>query len=502
MRIEFRQKPHRGGPAGGGRSGRSYINSHAMRRPSIRQVASDVRHGRDAARREVEAAIRRHEASDLGAYIVFDAEAARRQADAVDRTASLGEDPGPLAGITVSVKDLYALDGYPLRAGTKRPLPAWPEGFLVRALRRLGAVITGKTHTVEFAFGAVGLNPNTGTPVNPWDPVEHRAPGGSSAGAGVSLWEGSARIALGSDTGGSIRIPASATGVVGFRPTTGRWPTTGVVPLSTTLDTVGLLTHTVEDLRYAFRAIDPLAGGDREGADSAPEGVSGLRIGVPASRLWTDADSGIVAVVERAVAELGEAGATVLEIDLPELDEAGERYFAGEIVQPEFLEFLERELPEWIPLLHAIVGKRLGAAGKVRALDYVAALQQRRRLSASVHARMASERIDCLATPTLPIAPPPLAVLARLAAYRDANRAMLSGTCPASMLDLCAITLPAGLDDEGMPVGLQLMGPAGGDLALLAQAAAVEPVLGTNLSRLGTPPRLSDRYDSGPEARG
>ena len=457
----------------------------------IRRVASGVRRGRGGARGEADDAIRRHEASDLGAYIAFDAEGLMRQADAIEDAAGRGEDPGPLAGVTVSVKDLYALDGTPLHAGTKRALPARPEGFLVRSLRRLGAMFTGKTHTVEFAFGAVGLNPNTGTPVNPWDPDEHRAPGGSSAGAGVSLWEGSARIALGSDTGGSIRIPASATGVVGMRPTTGRWPTTGVVPLSTTLDTVGLLTHTVEDLRHAFLALDPPAKSGRELVRSLSEGVSGLRIGVPASRLWTDAEPGIASVVQGALAELEAAGATLLDVDVPELDEAGERYFDGRIVQPEFLGFLERELPEWIPLLHSIIGKRLGAAGEVRAVDYLAALDARRRLSARAHARLTAERVDLLATPTLPIAPPPLAALTRLGAYRKANRAMLSGTCPASMLDMCAISLPAGLDGEGMPVGLQLMGPSGGDLELLARAAAVETVLGTNRTRLGTPPRLA-----------
>jgi len=307
----------------------------------------------------------------------------------------------------------------------------------------------------------------------------------------VSLWEGSARIALGSDTGGSIRIPASATGVVGMRPTTGRWPPTGVVPLSTTLDTVGLLTHTVEDLRHAFLAVDPRAGSDREPVGSLSGGISGLRIGVPASRLWTDAEPAIAAVVQGALAELEAAGATLLDIHVPELDEAGERYFDGRIVQPEFLGFLERELPEWIPLLHSIIGKRLGAAGDVRTVDYLAALDARRRLSARAHARLTAERVDLLATPTLPIAPPPLAALARLNAYRKANRAMLSGTCPASMLDMCAISLPAGLDGEGMPVGLQLMGPSGGDLELLVRAAAVEEVLGTNLTRLGTPPRLT-----------
>ena len=370
-------------------------------------------------------------------------------------------------------------------------LPALSEGFLVTSLRRLGAMFTGKTHTVEFAFGGVGLNPNTGTPVNPWDPVEHRAPGGSSAGAGVSLWEGSARIALGTDTGGSIRIPASATGVVGFRPTTGRWPTTGVVPLSTSLDTVGMLAHTVEDLRDAFRAIDPSARAAGEPDDPVPEGMAGLRIGVPASRLWTDADSAVAAAVEGALEELRAAGAEVLELEAPELDEAGERYLSGPIVQPEFVEFLRRELPDCIPLLDPIIGTRLEAASGVPALEYIAARQHRRRLSARVHDRLAAERIDVLATPTLPVSPPPLAALARLDAYRRANRAMLSGTCPASMLDMCAISLPAGLDEEAMPVGLQLIGPARGDLTLLDRAAAVEAVLGTNLDRLGRPPRVS-----------
>lgn len=462
-----------------------------MARAPLRRVAADVRRGRGGARSEADAAIRRHEASDLDAYIAFDAGALRRQADAIDDAASRGDDPGPLAGVTVSVKDLYALDGHPLYAGTKRALPAWPEGFLVASLRRLGAIFTGKTHTVEFAFGGVGLNPNTGTPVNPWDPVDHRAPGGSSAGAGVSLWEGSARIALGTDTGGSIRIPASATGVVGLRPTTGRWPTTGVVPLSPSLDTVGMLAHTVEDLRYAFRAIDPLARTGDVPADPVPEGVSGLRIGVPASRLWTDADSAVAAVVEGALEELRAAGADVLELEAAELDEAAERYLTGPIVQPEFVEFLQRELPDWIPLLDPIIGTRLEAAGGVPALEYIAAHQHRRRLSADLHARLDAERIHLLAAPTLPISPPPLAALARLDAYRKANRAMLSGTCSASMLDMCAISLPAGLDGEGMPVGLQLMGPSGTDLELLARAAAVEGVLGTNLTRLGTPPRVA-----------
>ena len=468
-----------------------------MTRHSIARIAADVRSGAATARSQVDEAIRCHEASDLGAYIVFDRRGARRQADAVDAAVAQGRDPGPLAGITVSVKDLYGVEGLPIRAGTKRELPErWRrEGFLVRALRRLGAVIVGKTHTVELAFGGIGLNPNTGTPVNPWDASEHRAPGGSSSGAGVSLWEGSARIALGSDTGGSVRIPASATGVVGMRHTTGRWPTDGVVPLSTTLDTVGFLTHTAEDSRHAFTVIDRLAhagdpsapaSGDAPGAN----GLSGLRIGVPRNGLWQETQPDIAAALMRALSELDDAGAHVVEVEAPELREAGERYLAGGLlVPPERSESLERHLPGWTAILDPTVGKRLESAGQVSAVEYISLLRLRRRLSASLHARMDERRIDLLATPTLPITPPTLSSLEDLDVYRAVNRAMLSGTGPVSMLDMCAASLPVALDEHGMPAGLQLIGRTGTDHALLARATAVESALGTNVQRIGAPPR-------------
>lgn len=472
-----------------------------MTHPPIAAVAADVRSGAATARSLVEDAVRRHEASSLGAYIVFDAEGARRQAAAVDAAVARGEDPGPLAGITVSVKDLYGVEGLPIRAGTRRELPErWQrEGFLVRSLRRLGAVIVGKTHTVELAFGGIGLNPNTGTPINPWDPAQHRAPGGSSSGAGVSLWEGSALIALGSDTGGSIRIPAAATGVAGLRHTTGRWPTDGVVPLSTTFDTVGFLTRTVDDTRYIFRAIDSLApgAGRPDGPAADPPGahrdpLAGLRIGIPRSGLWQETQPDIAVVLMRALAELDNAGAHVVEVDAPELHEAGERYMAGGLlIPPERTESLERHLPGWTAILDPTVGKRLERAHEISAVEYIALLRLRRRLSASLHARLDAERIDLLATPTLPITPPTLSSLEDLDVYRTVNRAMLLGTSPASMLDMCAVSLPAGLDECRMPVGLQLIGRTGADHALLDRAAAAESVLGTNMARMGVAPRAA-----------
>ena len=471
-----------------------------MQRRTVRETADRVRRGEDSARRHVEQAIRSYEASGLGAYVCFDAEGALEQADRIDAAVARGEDPGPLAGTTVSVKDLYGVEGLPIRAGTKRKLPPkWRrEGFLVRSLRTLGAVIVGKTHTVELAFGGVGLNPNTGTPINPWDAQEHRVPGGSSAGAGVSLWEGSARIALGSDTGGSVRIPASATGVVGHRQTTGRWPTTGVFPLSSTMDTVGLLTCTAEDSLYAFAAVDRLAGSG-SGAIQAPAGtgtgpatgVSGLRIGVLAgSYTWEDAQPDVAAVVRDALAELEAAGAVLREVAMPEWDEAGLAYLSGGLVPPECIEFLERELPEWADVLDPTVGKRLEAARHTPAVAYVRILRLRERLSARIHAGMEREEVDVLAMPTVPVTPPTLAELEPLDRYRELNRQMLSATGPAGMLDMCAVSLPAGLDNSGMPAGLQLVGPSGTDMVLLRQAVGAERVLGTSTERLGMPPRL------------
>ncbi len=464
-------------------------------------------------------AVARHEASDLNAYVCFDADGAFAQARAIDAQVALGQDPGPLAGLAVSVKDLYGVEGLPTAAGSKRALPQrWQqEGFLVRALRSLGALIVGKTHTVEFAFGGVGLNPHAGTPVNPWDAQEHRVPGGSSSGAGVSLCEGSAQLALGSDTGGSIRIPASATGVVGLRSTTGRWPTDGVVPLSSTLDTVGLLANTAADLRYAFAAIDSLAeaaqaeaapGRRRATTDSAPgrswgsvpaeppvpaqaQEVAGLRIGIPQSYAWADAEPAVASAVRQALADLEAAGAILVDdLDLPEFDQVGRAYLAGTIVTPECVEFLGRELPDWLGILDPVVGKRLEDGRETSAVAYVGVQRLRRRASAAVHERMDAENVDLLAVPTLPLTPPTVESLSELEVYREANRRMLSSTSPASMLSMCAVSLPAGLDALGMPAGLQLMGRKGSDLALLATAAAVEAVLGEASVLLGTPPRL------------
>jgi aspartyl-tRNA(Asn)/glutamyl-tRNA(Gln) amidotransferase subunit A len=215
----------------------------------LSRLAAELRQGGVSAGELVEEAVRRHgeRGARLHAYKHFDADGARRAAGTADRLLREQADPPPLCGVPTSIKDLYGVEGLPVFAGTARQLPeSWSrDAWLVGRLRAQGAVPMGKTHTVELAYGALGINPHWGTPRNPWDTRTHRIPGGSSCGAGVSLWEGSALLALGTDTGGSIRIPASMTGVVGHKTTQGRWPVEGVVPLSSTLDTVGGLTRSV-----------------------------------------------------------------------------------------------------------------------------------------------------------------------------------------------------------------------------------------------------------------
>src|SRR5262245_57783066 len=267
-------------------------------RPLI-EIAQALRDKEVTAQELVEAAIDRHKrfGEKLHAYSQWAPEQARLIAQAADAAFAAGVSVGPLQGIPVSIKDLFAASGYPCFAGSSRRLPADPweqDGLLVATLRRQIGVIMGKTHMVEFAFGGTGYNAHWGAPYNPWDASAHRAPGGSSSGAGVSLLEGSALLALGSDTGGSVRIPACMTGNVGLKTTRGRWSIEGIVPLSRTFDTPGLLARSVVDAAYGFAALDPTTGDPvRFIARASTAALAGMRIGVEDPYFWSDCDPGI-----------------------------------------------------------------------------------------------------------------------------------------------------------------------------------------------------------------
>lgn len=441
-----------------------------------------------------EEASARHEAlgQTLCAYRVWDSDTARAQAREAEAAFRDGRDCGPLQGIPVSVKDLFGVDYLDTTAGTPRALPEkWnEEGPVIKAVREQKAVITGKTHTVEFAFGGLGANPHWPVPRNPWDADEHRVPGGSSSGAGVSLIEGSALVALGSDTAGSVRVPASFTGTVGLKTTAGRWPLAGIFPLSPTFDTAGVLTRTVADAALAFAAIDGHCSSTENPAPIRGAELSRIRIGVPEKHFQEGGEPSILRCFQDALIELERGGATLVSLELPQADEAFSLFRRGSVVSSELRAFLETEMPDRIQTMDPNVSHRMAGA---LALSDPEITRRRERIEALAHeAELVFSDVDFLASPTVPISPPRLAEIRERDAYAAANLPALSNTCIANILGFCAITIPVALDAAGMPTGLQLMAAADADARLLAGALAAERRLGPGPERLGPPPVISN----------
>ena len=459
---------------------------------SIADIASALRRGEFSAVELMTAALDRHDqfGKRLQAYKLFDAESALESARAADQLLARNDDAPPLTGIPMSVKDLYGVDGLPTFAGTPKQLPEkWSrDAWLVARLRAAGAITIGKTHMVEMAFGGVGINPNWETPWNPWDAETHRIPGGSSSGAGVSLWEGSALIALGSDTGGSIRIPAALTGTVGQRTTRGRWPTDGVVPLSHTLDTVGALTRTVEDYIYFFGCVDPQWGNPRVLLERlAATDLANVRMAVPRCGIWDDCERDIVDQLDGGLSTLSNQAESLVEIEGGLLDEAFELSLGRRaIASTECRAFLESELPGWLDILHPIVGSRVSRGLTPDDPEYLTAIADHRRMAIQAHSLF--DEADILVLPANIISPPPVADLADLDRYGEANAAILRPTYPISVVGLTAISIPVGIDGNGMPIGLQLVARGGQDEALLGVALAAEREFGTARQSLGHPP--------------
>lgn len=452
----------------------------------LRAMADGLRNGRLSASGLYDLAAERHarRGESDHAYVTWIGERARDFARATDAVLAAGGDAGPLMGLPVSIKDIFAVAGLPTHAGSSRRLPArWEEpGPVVRRLMRQLPVLLGKTHTVEFAFGGLGTNSHWGTPRNPWDRAAHRVPGGSSAGAGVSIATGTAALALGSDTAGSVRVPAAMTGVAGLKLTAGRWSTAGIVPLSSTLDTPGVLAATADDLAYAFAALDP-HGAD---AQAQPPDVADLTFGVPKSYFWDDCSPGIAETVEAALRELEGAGVRLRPLDLPGCPEAWELLQQGGIAAIEIAAFLNTELPEAMDGLDPVVAARIAAADRLPAWEYVRRRTVLDELAADAARSLAG--VAAVLAPSVALTPPTLDELRPDGAYARLNMLALRNTVIANFMNLCAVTLPVGKDAAGMPVGLQLMGRAGDDARLLAVSRAVEARLGTARERLGPIP--------------
>ncbi|RUX95305.1 MULTISPECIES: amidase [unclassified Mesorhizobium] len=401
------------------------------------------------------------------------AEAARAAADASDARKRAGVRLGPLDGTIVSIKDLFDVAGEPTTAGSlmrKTAAPASHDAAVVSRLRQAGAVIIGKTNMTEFAFTAIGDNQHFGTPGNAVD--ASRIPGGSSSGAGVSVGEGTSEISIGSDTGGSIRIPASLNGVVGFKPTARRVPLAGAFPLSATLDSIGPLARTVAQCAAAAAVM----AGEVPTA-LTPIALAGLRIGIPRGVLFEETEGEVVAAFERCLGKAERAGAQTADLSIDDLlADMRAATKRGSIAAMEGAEVHADWLATGAPVpVDPHVSGPLSRAAMLPTPIYIRALRRRTALVAAMDERLAS--VDVLALPTTPVTAPTIVSMTEDAELRDRIEGLLlRNTQVANQFDLCAISLP--MQGTTLPAGLMLVARSGYDRRLLRIAAEIEALLG------------------------
>jgi aspartyl-tRNA(Asn)/glutamyl-tRNA(Gln) amidotransferase subunit A len=413
----------------------------------------------------------------LNAFIRVMADEARRDAEAADGELAAGRDRGALHGVPIAVKDLIHIKGVPTTAASRvreRHVAA-AEAPVITRLRDAGAVLIGKTNLDEFAFGTTSEHSAFGPVRHPIDPS--RSPGGSSGGSAVAVATGMALAALGTDTGGSIRIPAAACGIVGLKPSLGEVPTDAVVPLSRTFDHVGPFARTVHDARLIYRALR----GAASGTDRAPDGadrsrpVKDLRLAIPRGYLCDLLDAGVRARFDEAAAALRAAGARVADVVIPHASSTPAVYV--HIHSSEAATYHARTLETQADLYTPAVRRRLEVGRYVLAQDYVRALDGREVLRAEVDAALAG--CDALLLPALPIpAPPASAETVMVNGAAEPVRAlMLRETQLFNVTGHPAISIPCGATPDGWPCGLQLVGHANQTEALLSVAESVEKIL-------------------------
>lgn len=441
--------------------------------PTIGQLAADLAAGRTTSRQLTEQALARIEdpkGEGKRAFVKVWRTQAVAAADASDLQRKAGIVLSPLAGIPVSIKDLCNVAGETTLAGSKAlddAKPATADAPVVARLRAAGAVIVGSTNMSEFAFSGVGFNPHYGTPGNPADRT--RVPGGSSAGAAVSVADRMAVAALGTDTGGSVRIPAAVCGVVGFKPTARRVPIDGVVPLSTSLDSIGPLANSVEDCAI----VDAVFAGEPISVPAAAP-LAGLRFAIPKHFVMNELDPTVTAAFERACKALSAKGVAIDRIDLAELDELPTINATGGFAAAESYAWhrtlIARRGNEYDPFVHPRImrGKDMSAADYIELLGRRADLQRRVSAITSIY--------DAVVMPTCAIVAPTLDEVATSDGFVKKNMLLLRNTSVGNFLDRCGISLPCQAAGE-LPVGFMLMGEAMADRRLLAIARSVAPVV-------------------------
>ncbi len=405
-------------------------------------------------------------------FITTDATGARLAADHMDGLRKAGRSPSPLAGIPFSSKDIFDLAGEVTTAGSavlRKAPPAKADAVAIARLKAKGMIVIGRTNMTEFAYSGVGLNPHYGSPRSPYDRATGRISGGSSSGAGVSVADGMVSLAIGTDTGGSCRIPASYCGVVGYKSSHGRVPLTGCYPLSFSFDSIGPLANTVACCAMA----DAVMARDWDGAVLRRD-VSGLRLAVLKDFVLDGLEPKVEGDFQSALSRLSSQGASLHDLEFPDLREIPAINSKGGIVAAEAWHqhraLMETDGAAYDPRVRT----RIELAGSILAADYLDYFKRRRAMIQSF--ADCFQGFDAILLPTTLNTPPAQAALAEEKDYLRFNGMSLRNTYVGNFLDGCAISIP--MHEEGTaPTGLMAMAPWGQDRALFGVAGAIEAAL-------------------------
>ena len=443
--------------------------------PTLMALAADLEAGRTNARKLVDeclAKIADKSGEGARAFVHVEVEAAIEAAKAMDRLREVKAAPSPFAGIPISIKDLFDIKGQVTRAGSRAlddSPPAEIDAPVVSRLRRAGFILIGRTNMTEFAYSGIGINPHYGTPKSVWQREVGHVPGGSSSGAAVSVADGMAHGALGSDTGGSCRIPAAYNGIVGFKPTQQRIPRDGGVPLSFTLDSFGPLARTVEccavlDAVLADEPVWPLQ----------PRTVKGMRLAVATTVALDGLDDHVARSFERTLEKLSRQGALIERIEVPEFLDVGVMNSKGGFAAAESYAWHRYLIENHGDIYDPRVSSRISRGEAITAADYIDILQARKSMIARATMRLAP--YDAVVMPTCAITPPKISDLADDRAFTKANLLSLRNCTLINMMDGCSISLPCHRDGEA-PVGFMLSAAGGSDRRIFELAAGVEAAI-------------------------
>ena len=443
--------------------------------PTLASLAADLESGRTTARKLVEECLARiadPNGEGQRTFIHVDREAALTAADAMDGLRRANAAPSRFAGIPVSIKDLFDIRGQVTRAGSRAledSAPADADAPVVARLRRAGFVVIGRTNMTEFAYSGIGINPHHGTPKGAWNRSEGHVPGGSSSGAAVSVVDKMAHGALGTDTGGSCRIPAAFNGIVGYKPTQRRIPLDGGVPLSFSLDSYGPLARTVE----CCATLDAVLAGEPI-VPVEPRPIQDIRLAVPTTIALDGLDDAVARTFERALDSLSRLGVQIERIEVPEFLDVGVMNTKGGFAAAESYAWhrflIVRHGDVYDPRVHT----RILRGESISAADYIDLLESRRSLIARIAVRL--KPYDALVLPTTANTPPRITDLANDKAFTRENLRALRNCTLINMIDGCAISLPAHREGD-VPVGLMLATTGGSDRRIFELAAAIEEAI-------------------------